>query len=115
MFECRGGHCTEMLDYQCERSCKDITCDRSIIVLNGDNILLGNCQAVTHRDTGKIIWSNDNVKTLLANCLTIELDQSDPSNTSFIGIYCTTLIVRPKMFSEIRIIYIASYLTCFLI
>ena len=41
MFRCVGGLCTEMLDYSCERRCKDIGCDKSLIILNGDNILLG--------------------------------------------------------------------------
>ena len=64
---------------------KDIACDKSIIVLNGDNILLGDCQSVSHRDSGELIWKSDSVHTLLANCLTIQLDPNDPSNSSYIG------------------------------
>ena len=85
MFRCEAGLCTEMLDYSCERSCTDIGCDKSLIILNGDNILLGDCQTASHRDTGERVWSSDGVHTLLANCLTVNPDPDDPTNTSYIG------------------------------
>ena len=71
---------------------KDITCDKSVIVLSGDDILLGDCENVTHleneenaQNKNNLIWRDDKVHTLLANCLTIEIDPEDQTNTSFIG------------------------------
>ena len=76
---------------------KDITCDKSVIVLSGDDILLGDCENVTHLENeenaqnknnlnkNNLIWRDDKVHTLLANCLTIEMDPEDQTNTSFIG------------------------------
>ena len=88
-----------MLDYKCERRCKDISCDKSVILMNGDNIFSGNCDTVTHVDGGKIIWESDRKHTFLADCNEIELDLDDYTNTTFIARDCIngTLMERSKM------------------
>ena len=99
LFKCRDGRCREMLDYRCERRCKDITCDRSVIVMNGDNIFLGDCDTVSHAKNDAVIWESDGVHTLLADCHTIELDPEDYTNTTYIASDCIngTLMERSKM------------------
>ena len=88
-----------MLDYRCERRCKDITCDRSVIIMNGDNIFLGDCQTVSHVKNDAIIWENDNLHALLADCNEIRLDPDDETNTTYIASDCIngTLMERSKM------------------
>ena len=75
-----------------------------MIVLSGDDILLGDCDTVSRvggpEDDDDVIWTNDHVMcyqiqkcyycqlqehTLLANCLRLELDEDDDTNTSYIG------------------------------
>ena len=51
------------------------------------SLLVGDCQTVSHRDTGQLVWRSDGVHTLLANCLTLAPDIEDPTNTSYIGKY----------------------------
>ena len=67
--------------------------------MNGDNIFLGDCETVTHVDNDDVIWESDGVHTLLADCLTIELDLEDDSNTTYIARDCIngTLKERSKM------------------
>ena len=88
-----------MLDYRCERRCKDITCDRSVILMNGDNIFLGDCETVSHVKNDALIWQSDSVHTLLADCHQIELDPEDYTNTTYIASDCIngTLMERSKM------------------
>ena len=44
---------------------QDITCDRSVIVLSGDDILLGDCDTVSRvggqGEDDDVIWTNDHV------------------------------------------------------
>lgn len=41
--------------------CQDITCDSSVIVLNGDDILIGDCDTITHQGNNQTIWKEDQV------------------------------------------------------
>jgi len=99
LFKCRDGKCREVLDYRCERRCKGITCDRSVILMNGDNIFLGDCETVSHVKNDALIWQSDSVHTLLADCHQIELDPDDYTNTTYIASDCIngTLMERSKI------------------
>ena len=57
-----------------------------LYVWEWSSLLPGDCETVSHRDTGEMIWTSDQVHTLLANCLTVNPDLDDPTNTSYIGI-----------------------------
>merc|ERR1712126_142331 len=67
-FHCKDGTCVRMVDFHCERRCKDIACGQSVLVMAGDSLLAGDCHSVIHKDTGRSIWNTDGVHTLLANC-----------------------------------------------
>ena len=45
----------------CDNFFQDITCDKSVIVLNGDDILLGDCDTVAHVENNEVIWRDDQV------------------------------------------------------
>ena len=98
-----------------------------MIVLSGDDILLGDCDTVSRvGDQGEdedVIWTNDHVMqlcrdvfrcyyspfqehTLLANCLRLELDETDDTNTTYIGailklgvplIFWATFFLNPSL------------------
>jgi len=96
MFECERGVCHLMTEYSCERRCKDIACDKNVIIQSGDRIFLGDCESVEQMDSRDNIWTNDQLNTLLANCLTIELDLDNQENTSYIAKDCINGTLMPR-------------------
>ena len=64
--------------------------------MNGDNIFLGDCEAVTQLDNDDVIWKSDGKHTLLADCRTIELDPDDDFNTTYIATDCINGTLKEK-------------------
>ena len=79
IYQCLHGKCREVLDYRCERRCKNIACDKNVVVLSGDDIFLGDCDNIVEDGTDRVIWENDRDNTLLANCLSVTQVRLDPS------------------------------------
>jgi len=112
MFECYNGACREMFDYHCERRCTDISCDKNTVIQSGDTIFVGDCSAAEDAQTGAILWKQEDDITLLANCISLELDSQDPENSSYIAKDCIngTLYSRDQLpdkvnYTELRNIF----------
>lgn len=94
VYSCKNGRCQEMIEYSCERRCKDIACDRNVIIQSGDSIFLGDCERVEHEDTGDLIWNSDGLHTLLGNCISVEAE--DEGNLSYIAKDCINGTLMPR-------------------
>jgi len=71
MYDCHAGRCGKIEDWKCERRCADIESPgKNVIIMSGDEIVLGNCRRAVSTNTGETLWDSNDAPdtTLLASC-----------------------------------------------
>ena len=74
-YNCRSGFCSKIRSWSCERRCSGIpTTGKNVLIMSGDQLVLGNCRRAVETRSGETVWDADSDpdKALITSCTTLD-------------------------------------------